>query len=98
MYTSLPLSSPVKQINPMLGFRGCRLSVVYPEITEMQARAVAAAAAENKKVRAKKNNEIQLKQNCRQFYIFLVFLAYVRPIAQTRGSRDIKFTIYTIKR
>lgn len=35
----------------MLGFRGCRLSVVYPEITEMQARAVAAAAAANKKVR-----------------------------------------------
>ena len=34
----------------MLGFRGCRLSVVYPEITEMQARAVAAAAAVNKKV------------------------------------------------
>lgn len=34
----------------MLGFRGCRLSVVYPEITEMQARAVTAAAAANKKV------------------------------------------------
>lgn len=36
----------------MLGFRGCRLSVVYPEITEMQAKAVAAGAAMCKKVRA----------------------------------------------
>lgn len=38
------------EVNPMLGFRGCRLSVVHPEITEMQARAVASAAAANKKV------------------------------------------------
>ena len=28
----------------MLGFRGCRLSIVYPEITEMQVRAIMSAA------------------------------------------------------
>ena len=28
------------EFNPMLGFRGCRLGLVYPEITEMQARAI----------------------------------------------------------
>ncbi len=33
------------EFNPMLGFRGCRLGIVYPEITEMQARAVFQAAA-----------------------------------------------------
>ena len=32
------------EINPMLGHRGCRLGIVYPEITEMQARAVIEAA------------------------------------------------------
>jgi pyruvate,orthophosphate dikinase len=32
------------EFNPMLGFRGCRLGVVYPEITAMQARAVIEAA------------------------------------------------------
>ncbi len=32
------------EVNPMLGFRGCRLSVVYPEITEMQVRAIISAA------------------------------------------------------
>src|SRR5258708_39326498 len=32
------------EFNPMLGFRGCRLGIVYPEITEMQARAVFEAA------------------------------------------------------
>lgn len=34
----------LKEMNPMLGFRGCRLSVVYPEITEMQVEAIITAA------------------------------------------------------
>ena len=33
------------EFNPMLGFRGCRLGIKYPEITRMQARAVFEAAA-----------------------------------------------------
>lgn len=37
------------EFNPMLGFRGCRLGVVYPEISEMQARAVFEAALNVKK-------------------------------------------------
>lgn len=37
------------EINPMLGHRGCRLGVVYPEITDMQARAILEAACEVKK-------------------------------------------------
>lgn len=32
------------EFNPMLGFRGCRLGIVYPEITAMQARAIFEAA------------------------------------------------------
>ena len=34
----------LREANPMLGLRGCRLGVVYPEITEMQARAIFEAA------------------------------------------------------
>jgi len=34
------------ELNPMLGHRGCRLGVAYPEITEMQARAIFKATAE----------------------------------------------------
>ncbi len=37
------------EMNPMLGHRGCRLGIVYPEITEMQARAILEAACEAKK-------------------------------------------------
>ena len=32
--------SELQEFNPMLGFRGCRLAIRYPEITEMQARAI----------------------------------------------------------
>ncbi|MEO0794944.1 MAG: pyruvate, phosphate dikinase [Verrucomicrobiota bacterium] len=42
------VSDRVKQLheqNPMLGHRGCRLGITYPEITEMQARAIFEAAA-----------------------------------------------------
>jgi pyruvate, orthophosphate dikinase len=34
------------EFNPMLGLRGCRLGILYPEITEMQARAIFEAAAQ----------------------------------------------------
>ncbi|MDQ8184513.1 pyruvate, phosphate dikinase [Pelagicoccus sp. SDUM812002] len=34
------------EFNPMLGFRGCRLAISYPEIAEMQARAIFEAAAQ----------------------------------------------------
>lgn len=34
------------EFNPMLGHRGCRLGIVYPEITEMQARAIFEAAVD----------------------------------------------------
>ena len=34
------------EFNPMLGHRGCRLGITFPEITEMQARAIFEAAAE----------------------------------------------------
>ena len=34
----------LREFNPMLGFRGCRLAIAYPEIAEMQARAIFEAA------------------------------------------------------
>ena len=38
--------SELHEFNPMLGHRGCRLGIAYPEITEMQARAIFEAAVE----------------------------------------------------
>jgi len=46
--------------NPMLGHRGCRLGVTYPEITEMQARAILEAAVQVNKEGVKTEPEIMI--------------------------------------
>ena len=48
------------EFNPMLGHRGCRLGIAYPEITEMQARAVFEAAADVAKLKIKVKPEIMI--------------------------------------
>ncbi len=48
------------EFNPMLGFRGCRLGIDYPEISEMQARAVFEAAALVQKEGVKVKPEIMI--------------------------------------
>ena len=48
------------EFNPMLGFRGCRLGIKYPEITRMQARAVLEAAADCVKKGIKCKPEIMI--------------------------------------
>jgi len=46
----------LKEFNPMLGHRGCRLAITYPEIAEMQTRAIIEAA-----IHVKKNKGIDVK-------------------------------------
>jgi pyruvate, orthophosphate dikinase len=48
------------EFNPMLGHRGCRLGIAYPEITEMQARAVFEAASDVAKKKIKVKPEIMI--------------------------------------
>ncbi len=45
----LEIVEGLHEFNPMLGLRGCRLGILYPEITEMQARAIFEAACDCKK-------------------------------------------------
>ena len=48
------------EFNPMLGHRGCRLGITFPEVTEMQARAIFEAAAEVQKNKTKVRPEIMI--------------------------------------
>jgi len=48
------------EFNPMLGHRGCRLGIAYPEITEMQAQAILEAACEVKKAGVDVKPEIMI--------------------------------------
>jgi pyruvate,orthophosphate dikinase len=48
------------EFNPMLGFRGCRLGIIHPEISEMQARAIFEAAVEVQKSGIKVKPEVMI--------------------------------------
>ena len=48
------------EFNPMLGLRGCRLGIMYPEITEMQARAIFEAACDCKKQNIEAKPEVMI--------------------------------------
>ena len=50
--------SQLQEVNPMLGRRGCRLGISYPEITEMQVEAILGAAIRLKK--EKKNPRVEI--------------------------------------
>lgn len=50
----------LKEFNPMLGHRGCRLGITYPEITEMQTRAILEAAIQLKKEGKRVEPEIMI--------------------------------------
>jgi pyruvate,orthophosphate dikinase len=52
--------SSLHEFNPMLGHRGCRLGIAYPEITEMQARAIFEAAADVAKKKIKVKPEVMI--------------------------------------
>ena len=50
----------LKEFNPMLGHRGCRLGITYPEITAMQTRAIIEAACELAKNKEEVHPEIMI--------------------------------------
>jgi len=54
------MSHRLHESNPMLGHRGCRLGITYPEIYEMQARAILEAASELRKERISVTPEIMI--------------------------------------
>jgi pyruvate,orthophosphate dikinase len=64
------------EFNPMLGHRGCRLGITYPEITEMQTKAIISAACELQK---KKNVKI----------IPEIMVPLVGNISEFKDQRDI---------
>lgn len=58
--TLLKKVEALREANPMLGLRGCRLGILYPEINEMQVRAIFEAACEVAKIGIKVNPEIMI--------------------------------------
>ena len=88
----------LKEQNPMLGHRGCRLGVVYPEITTMQARAIfeAASRAVSEKIKVLPEIMIPLVGHEREFILQKAVVdKTAREVMDETGIR-IKYLIGTM--
>jgi pyruvate, orthophosphate dikinase len=79
------------EFNPMLGHRGCRLGIAYPEITEMQARAIFEAAADvaKKKIPVKPEVMIPLVGFCKEFDLQAAIVH--RVAKEVMAEKKVKF-------
>jgi len=88
----------LKELNPMLGHRGCRLAITYPEIARMQTRAIIEAAlkAQNEGIRVFPEIMIPLTGTETEFnYLKKIIEEEIQGIFD-RGKTDIEYKIGTM--
>jgi pyruvate,orthophosphate dikinase len=99
MNTFKERATGLHEVNPMMGHRGIRLGVTYPEITEMQARAIFEAAAELIKEGTKAEPEVMIPLTCDKNEIIaqkkLIRKAYDEVVAKTKVKK-LKFSVGTM--
>ena len=88
----------LKEANPMLGHRGCRLGISYPEITSMQARAIIGAAVKLKKEGNNPKVElmIPLVSNLAEFLNQKEIILAVKNDILSKNGLNINFKIGTM--
>jgi len=86
------------ETNPMLGHRGCRIGISYPEIYEMQARAIFEAAVERTKEGASVEPEIMipLAATAKELEILKDLVEAVAAEVQTAAGVDIDYLVGTM--
>jgi len=87
----------LKESNPMLGHRGCRLGITYPEITVMQARAVIEAALEVHKGGTKVKPEIMVPLVGNVKELSLQKKVILETIEQVKKDRKLKKLPFQVK-
>ncbi|MCK6471815.1 MAG: pyruvate, phosphate dikinase [Planctomycetes bacterium] len=86
------------EANPMLGHRGCRLCITYPEILEMQVRAIieAACACQKQKVKALPEIMIPLTMDRKELAILVERVHAVAAQAQASSGEKVKYMVGTM--
>ncbi len=87
------------EFNPMLGHRGCRLGITYPEVTEMQARAIFEAAVQvaKKGVNVIPEVMIPLVGNVKEFENQKALVVRVaEEVLGSAGMKDLKYYVGTM--
>jgi pyruvate,orthophosphate dikinase len=88
----------LSEFNPMLGFRGCRLGILYPEITEMQARAIIEAAcdAASEGVKVKPEIMIPLVSDLNEFKMQEEIVRRVASEVMKEKGKKINYLVGTM--
>jgi pyruvate,orthophosphate dikinase len=86
------------EFNPMLGFRGCRLAMAYPEIYEMQVRAIleAACALDAEGVEVKPEIMIPIVGHAKELAIMRALVERAAEQAMAAAGRRVAYTIGTM--
>jgi pyruvate,orthophosphate dikinase len=87
------------EFNPMLGFRGCRLGIVHPEITEMQARAIFEAAVQVAKKGIKVIPEVMIPLVGFQRELSLqkdIVERVAKEVLEKAGMKNLKYMVGTM--
>ena len=88
----------IKEVNPMLGHRGCRLGITFPDIYRMQVRAIVEAACRQVKKGVKVFPEIMvpLVADVNEFKIVRELIVEVAEDAITKSGVDLNYKIGTM--
>jgi pyruvate, orthophosphate dikinase len=88
----------IKEVNPMLGHRGCRLGITFPDIYRMQVRAIVEAACRQIKKRVKVFPEIMvpLVADVNEFKIVRELIVEVAEDAIKKAGVDLNYKIGTM--
>ncbi|MBN1793305.1 pyruvate, phosphate dikinase [Candidatus Woesearchaeota archaeon] len=86
------------EFNPMLGHRGCRLGIIFPEITEMQARAIfeAAVACEKKGIEVEPEVMVPLVGHVKELRLQKDIIVKVADDVMKESGKKIKYTVGTM--
>ncbi len=87
------------EFNPMLGHRGCRLGITYPEVTEMQARAIfeAAVAVAKKGKKVIPEVMIPLVGNVKELeHQKTIVVRVAEEVLNAAGMKDLKYYVGTM--
>ncbi|WKW12332.1 pyruvate, phosphate dikinase [Pseudogemmatithrix spongiicola] len=92
------LVETLRESNPMLGHRGCRLGVTYPEITEMQARAIfeAATACQQRGIVVKPEIMIPLVSTVEEFRHQRRIVDRMAEIVRTETGTRVEYLVGTM--
>ncbi|MBA3471550.1 MAG: pyruvate, phosphate dikinase [Herpetosiphonaceae bacterium] len=88
----------LREANPMLGLRGCRLGIMFPEITEVQARAIFTAAAEcqARGIVVKPEVMIPLVSTLEEFHLQAELVREIAAKVMAQTGQTIDYTVGTM--